>query len=134
MASGSASFDNSKRMPSQTAIFAHLAKRLYAVCHGPNSFGKSRQGAPVFNIQRIALNISRLPLGGLPRGSLDWCANKGATIAHFSSDMSCLLIKKHISTYSYQCLEFFLETAPNSMPWITKSLSTFGASKTAICK
>lgn len=100
MASGSASLDSSFRMSSHIASLAHMANRLYAVCHGPYSIGKSRHGAPVLRIQRIALNIKRLPFGGLPLGSLDRRCSSGAMMAHFSSDMSCLLIEKHISTNS----------------------------------
>jgi hypothetical protein len=50
------------RVPSEF----HVSNNLQAVCQGPNSSGKLRQGEPVLRIQRIPSTIVRGLRGGRP--------------------------------------------------------------------
>ena len=54
------------RISSHTPAFVQARNRLYTLCHGPNRFGRSRHGIPVFSQYRIALNISWLLFPGRP--------------------------------------------------------------------
>jgi hypothetical protein len=51
----SSSMRNALKTCSHTPRFAHRAKRLYVVFHGPYRSGMSRQGAPVFSRHMTAL-------------------------------------------------------------------------------
>ena len=92
IASGSAFMDNIRRMSSQTSSLAHWRKRLCTVFQGPNSGCKSRQGAPVFMSHRMALNIRRSSLRLRPLVSVRGFTSIGPIMAHFSSEISCLLM------------------------------------------
>jgi hypothetical protein len=62
----------------------HLSKSRQTVCQGPNSLGKSLQGAPVRRIQRIPSRIVRRLLGGRP---VDFFLGKrSSTHSHASSE------------------------------------------------
>lgn len=113
MASGSAFMDNMRRMSFQTSNLAHSRKRLCTVFQGPNSGCKSRYGAPVFIIHRIALNIRRSSLRLRPLVSVPAFANIGPIMAHFSSEMSCLLMEKQKQQTDEES-RFYLETAPRA--------------------
>ena len=113
MASGSAFMDNMRRMSFQTSSLAHSRKRLCTVFQGPNSGCKSRYGAPVFIIHRIALNIRRSSLRLRPLVSVPAFANIGPIMAHFSSEMSCLLREKQ-KQQTDETSRFYLETAPRA--------------------
>ena len=63
----------------------HLSKRSQAVPQGPYSSGRSRQGAPVLRIQRIALTIWRRSRGRLPVVAR---AGKRPLISSYSSSVS----------------------------------------------
>lgn len=112
MASGSAFMDNMRRLSFQTSSLAHSRKRLCTVFQGPNSGCKSRHGAPVFIIHRIALNIRRASLRLRPLVSVPAFANIGPIMAHFSSEMSCLLMEKQKQRTDEKS-RFYLETAPS---------------------
>lgn len=114
MASGSAFMDNMRRMSFQTSSLAHSRKRLCTVFQGPNSGCKSRHGAPVFIIHRIALNIRRSSLRLRPLVSVPAFANIGPIMAHFSSEMSCLLMEKQ-KQQTDEKSRFYLETAPSTI-------------------
>lgn len=103
--------DNMRRMSFQTSSLAHSRKRLCTVFQGPNSGCKSRYGAPVFIIHRIALNIRRSSLRLRPLVSVPAFANIGPIMAHFSSEMSCLLMEKQ-KQQTDEKSRFYLETAP----------------------
>lgn len=65
----------------------HLSNRSHTVAHGPNSSGKSRQGAPVLRIHKIPSTIARRSRGGRPvclGGS-----NKSEIKLHCSSVSRC---------------------------------------------
>ena len=93
---------------------AHSRKRLCTVFQGPNSGCKSRHGAPVFIIHRIALNIRRSSLRLRPLVSVPAFANIGPIMAHFSSEMSCLLMEKQKQRTDEKS-RFYLETAPRPL-------------------
>src|SRR3954453_5148088 len=61
----------------------HLSKRSQAVPQGPYSSGKSRQGAPVRRIHRIASTIWRRSLGGRPVAA--GAGNRSLIRCHLSS-------------------------------------------------
>ena len=103
--------DNMRRMSFQTSSLAHSRKRLCTVFQGPNSGCKSRHGAPVFIIHRIALNVRRSSLRLRPLVSVPAFANIGPIMAHFSSEMSCLLMEKQKQRTDEKS-RFYLETAP----------------------
>ena len=105
--------DNMRRMSFQTSSLAHSRKRLCTVFQGPNSGCKSRHGAPVFIIHRIALNIRRSSLRLRPLVSVPAFANIGPIMAHFSSEMSCLLMEKQKQRTDEKS-RFYLETAPKA--------------------
>jgi hypothetical protein len=86
------SLDSSKKIFSQIPRFVHLEYRLYALFQGPNRSGKSRQGAPVFRIQMMALIIIRLSLAGRPFPPERSGGTKSLILSHCSSDISCRLI------------------------------------------
>src|SRR5262249_51457480 len=65
----------------------HLSKRSQAVPQGPYSSGRSRQGAPVLKIQRIASTISRRSLGGRPVAA--GAGNRSLIRSHSSSLSRC---------------------------------------------
>ena len=92
MDSKSASRLSSSMMVVQTPVLAHALKRLYTVCHGPNSSGRSRQGAPVRNIQTTPLRMQRVSALGLPRGSLRHGRTWGSSLCQRLSGISCLLM------------------------------------------
>ena len=92
------SFDNSKKIFSQIPRFVHREYRLYTLFQDPNRSGKSRQGAPVFTIQMIALIIIRLSLAGRPFPPARSCGTKSLILSHCSSDISCRLIIKSSMT------------------------------------
>ena len=92
---------------------AHSRKRLCTVFQGPNSGCKSRHGAPVFIIHRIALNIRRSSLRLRTLFSVPAFANIGPIMAHFSSEMSCLLMEKQKQRTDEKS-RFYLETAPSA--------------------
>ena len=102
--------DNMRRMSFQTSSLAHSRKRLCTVFQGPNSGCKSRHGAPVFIIHRIALNVRRSSLRLRPLVSVPAFANIGPIMAHFSSEMSCLLMEKQKQRTDEKS-RFYLETA-----------------------
>ena len=56
------------RMQSNVPFLFHLSNRSHTVAHGPNSSGKSRQGAPVLRIHKIPSTIIRRSRGGRPVG------------------------------------------------------------------
>ena len=93
MDSKSASLHNSSKMVPHTLDLDHALKRLYTVCQGPNSSGKSRQGAPVRKIQMTPFKIKRVSVEGLPLGSLRTGRTWGSIRCHSSSVISCLLIR-----------------------------------------
>lgn len=72
---------------SKTFALRHREKVLYAVFQGGNRSGRSRQGAPVCSIQKIALRICRGSRGFRPVFAL--FGSSGSTNAHCSSDSSC---------------------------------------------
>ena len=86
------SFDNSKKIFSQIPRFVHREYRLYTLFHEPKRSGKSRQGAPVLTIQRIALIIIRLSLAGRPFPPARSGGTKSLILSHCSSVISCRLI------------------------------------------
>ena len=86
------SFDSSKKIFSQMPRFVHLEYRLYTLFQDPNRSGKSRQGAPVFRIQIIALIIIRFSLAGRPFPPECSGGTKSLIMSHCSSDISCRLI------------------------------------------
>ena len=86
------SFDSSKKIFSQMPRFVHLEYRLYTLFQDPNRSGKSRQGAPVFRIQMIALIIIRLSLAGRPFPPDCSGGTKFLILSHCSSVISCRLI------------------------------------------
>jgi hypothetical protein len=71
---------------SQTRRFAHRAKRLYVVFHGPYRSGMSRQGAPVFSRHMTALTKPRSPRCDRGPGCT---GSKRSIVAHCSSVSSC---------------------------------------------
>lgn len=71
---------------SKTFALRHRENVLYAVFQGGNRSGRSRQGAPVCNIQKIALRICRQSRGFRPVLAL---GNSGSIKVHCSSDSSC---------------------------------------------
>ena len=91
-ASLSWSFASSKKIFSQMPRFVHLEYLLYALFQDPNRSGKSRQGAPVFKIQMIALTIIRLSLAGRPFPPECSGGTKSLILSHCSSVISCRLI------------------------------------------
>ena len=56
----------SSKMESKTPVATQRRNRRYTVSHLPNTSGKSRQGAPVLQIQIIPSNDMRLSLPFLP--------------------------------------------------------------------
>src|SRR5207245_2744911 len=68
-------------MRAQMPFLRHVLKWWYAVCQGPKRSGRSRQGAPVMRIQKMALSRVRRSLAGRPVRAL--LAGKcGSTNAH----------------------------------------------------
>ena len=88
----SRSLDNSRKTFSQIPRLPHRENRLYALCHEPNRSGRSRQGAPVFRTQMIALIIMRLSLAGRPFPPDRSGGTRFLIRSHCSSLISCLLI------------------------------------------
>ena len=77
---------------SQIPRFVHREYRLYTLFQEPNRSGKSRQGAPVFAIQMMALIIIRLSLAGRPFPPERSGGTKSLILSHYSSVISCRLI------------------------------------------
>lgn len=69
---------------SHTPLRRHLEKRMYTVCHRPNSFGRSRHGQPVRPTQRTASINQRLSAAVRP-GSPSLPGNTDSIRAHTSS-------------------------------------------------
>ena len=86
------SFDSSKKIFSQIPCFVHLEYRLYTLFQDPNRSGKSRQGAPVFRIQMIALIMIRFSLAGRPFPPECSGGTKSLIRSHCSSVISCRFI------------------------------------------
>ena len=86
------SFDSSKKIFSQMPRFVHREYRLYTLFQEPNRSGKSRQGAPVFTIQMMALIIIRLSLAGRPFLPEYSGGTMSLILSHCSSVISCRLI------------------------------------------
>ena len=86
------SFDSSKNIFSQMPRFVHREYRLYTLFQDPYRSGKSRQGAPVFRIQIMALTIIRLSLAGRPFPPDRSGGTKSLILSHCSSVISCRLI------------------------------------------
>lgn len=83
------SFDSSKNIFSQMPRFVHREYRLYTLFQDPNRSGKSRQGAPVFRIQIMALIIIRLSLAGRPFPPDRSGGTISLILSHCSSVISC---------------------------------------------
>ena len=92
------SFASSKKIFSQMPRFVQREYRLYTLFQDPNRSGKSRQGAPVFKIQMIALIIIRLSLAGRPFPPERSGGTKSLILSHCSSVISCRLIMLLIMT------------------------------------
>ena len=86
------SFASSKKIFSQMPRFVHLEYRLYTLFQDPNRSGKSRQGAPVFRIQMMALIITRLSLAGRPFPPERSGGTMSLILSHCSSVISCRFI------------------------------------------
>ena len=86
------SFDSSKKIFSQMPRFVHREYRLYTLFQEPNRSGKSRQGAPVFTTQMMALIIIRLSLAGRPFPPEISGGTKSLILFHCSSVISCRFI------------------------------------------
>ncbi len=111
--------DSIRKISSQTSSRAHSRKRLWTVFHGPNSAGKSLQGAPVFRIHKIPLNMRRSSLRFRPLASVFFFSSIGPMTAHFSSEMSCLLMANRKAGV-IQDVQLFLETGPRAVNTIRK--------------
>jgi len=70
-------------------------KRLYMVCQGPNSSGRSRQGAPPWRIQRMPLSMRRASLDGLPRDSIRGGQTNGSRRCQRSSGILWRLMRRN---------------------------------------
>src|SRR5882672_504599 len=71
-------------MRAKTPLLRQLRKWWYAVCQGPKRSGRSRQGAPVTRIQKMALSRVRRSLAGRPVRAL-LTGKCGSTNAQCSS-------------------------------------------------
>ncbi len=80
----SVSSDTACATRSHTPLRRHREKRMYTVCHRPNSFGKSRHGQPVRSIQRTASTNQRLSVAVRP-GSPSLPGKTDSIRAHTSS-------------------------------------------------
>lgn len=67
-------------------------KCSYTVCHGPNRSGRSRQGAPVFKIQKMPFHMHRGGLGGRPVRTVRLGKSNSIEV-HCSSVSSCRFIQ-----------------------------------------
>src|SRR5438132_9612660 len=94
-------------MRAKMPLLRQLRKWWYAVCQGPKRSGRSRQGAPVTRIQKMALSRVRRSLAGRPvRGLL--AGKCGSTNAHCSSVSSWRFISDdlHVVMAVYRFSEF----------------------------
>ena len=80
----SGSRDTAAEIRCHTPASRHRAKRTYTLCHGPNSFGRSRQGAPVRPIQSTASVNRRLSLAVTPQ-SPGFPGRRSLIRSHWSS-------------------------------------------------
>ena len=86
---------------------------VYVLCsRGPNSGCKSRHGAPVFIIHRIALNVRRSSLRLRPLVSVPAFANIGPIIGPTFRRKCRVCSWKNKSSGPTKSREFCLETAP----------------------
>ena len=70
----------------------------------PISWGSISQGMPERSTNKMPVNAARLPTGGRPPLGLGFSAgNNGSTIAHNSSDKSCLFMPQHIGSHNRFC-------------------------------
>jgi hypothetical protein len=123
----SRSLDNSRKTFSQIPRLLHLENRQYALCHEPNRSGRSRQGAPVFRTQMIALIIVRLSLAGRPFPPDRSGGTMSLIRSHCSSLISCLLIilpsmtqHCYLSVSVILSIIYILQTRPNTtvVKWV----------------
>lgn len=80
----SVSSDTACATRSHTPLRRHREKRMYTVCHRPNSFGRSRHGQPVRPNHRTASTNQRLSVAVRP-GSPSLPGNTDSIRAHTSS-------------------------------------------------
>lgn len=104
--SRSASWASSSKISRHTDDLDHALKRLYTVCHGPNSCGKSRHGAPVRRIQMMPLRTVRASWAGLPRRSWRAGQTRGSIRFQVSVVRSCRLMWRACQD-NQNCLEVF---------------------------
>ena len=102
--SKSGRFANALKMRSQTPASRHRRNRWCTLPNFPNSFGKSRQGAPVLKIHKTAFINNRLSFAMPPHRP--FCPGKiGAKTLHCSSVKSCLC--KYLSLIHSYCSTFY---------------------------
>src|SRR5215471_14248413 len=98
--SKSESSDRCLKIRSHTPLFAHRQKRVYMVYHLPNSFGRSRHGAPVRATHNTPSTNRRLS-SPLRPGSPIFPGSSGASRSHWAL-LNTVRIKADLPFFSLE--------------------------------